>query len=435
MPARRPGPSRRELLRASVAGAVGGLLRPRVAGATASKGTVSGGTVSAADRRFIFVVNYGGWDPLFAFAPLFGYEHVEMEAEAALATAGNISYVDHPDRPSVRAFFEGHHARTLVLNGLLVPSVAHPPGQRAVLTGTTYQGPFGDWATLLAVPAAGRYILPSVILSGPSFPGGHGDVVCRAGSHGQLDRLLSGAWSEGLDTPIAAPSPGTQGAVEAWLTARGSRVLAAAPSVQGQAIAAAWAGSRERAAELGARRDDVVWGETASWLDQVDRSVEILAAGLSRCITMSFQDFPWDTHSANDYYQSPNFENLFAGLLRLVAGLEATPGQVAATLAEETVIVVLSEMGRTPLHNGADGRDHWPYTSALLIGAGIAGDRVLGALDENYAGAPLDLATGDVDAGGERIIPPTLGATLLALGDVDPGDALPGVGVLAGMLA
>lgn len=421
-----PGPiSRRGLLRAGALSTASALLTAGRARAAASP----------ADRRFIFVVNYGGWDPLFAFAPLFGYEHVEMETEAALATAGNIAYVDHPDRPSVRAYFEGYHDRTLVLNGLLVPSVAHPPGQRAVLTGTTYEGPFGDWSTLLAVPRADAFILPAVILSGPSYPGAHSDVVCRAGSHGQLDRLLSGAWSGALDTPVAAPSLGAQGAVEAWLSARGARVQAAATSPQGAAITSAWNGSLARAARLGADRDLVVWGETALWLDQVDRAVEILAAGLARCITISYADYPWDTHSANDYYQSPNFEHLFAGLGRLMAGLDATPGQVGATLADETVIVVLSEMGRTPLHNGAGGRDHWPYTSAMLIGAGIAGDRVIGALDENYAGAPIDLASGDVDAGGEVVIPPTLGATLLALGDVDPGEALPGVGILAGVMA
>ena len=45
--------------------------------------------------------------------------------------------------------------------------------------------------------------------------------------------------------------------------------------------------------------------------------------------------------------------------------LDASPGVYAPTLAEETVVVVLSEMGRTPGINGTDGKDHWPWTSAM----------------------------------------------------------------------
>lgn len=392
-------------------------------------------TPATSDRKFIFVMNYGGWDPLLVFAPLFGFEHIEMEADAALATAGGIAYVDHPDRPSVRAFFEANHARSVVLNGLLVPSVAHPPGQRAVFTGSPHDDADGDWPTLLGVARADRYLLPSVVLSGPSFPGSHAEVVCRTGSNGQLDQLLSGSLAPGLDTPVAAPSAEVEALVDRWLSGRAGRVEAEAAIGRDRELASAFAGSLDRAVRLKADRGAVVWGSTATWDDQLARSVEILASGVSRCVTMSFKVWDWDTHSGNDTYQSINFEALFGGLDRLLAALDGAPGTAAPTLAEETVVVVLSEMGRTPLHNLAAGRDHWPYGTALLIGAGLAGDRVVGGFDENYNGLPIEPSTGELSTTGLVMEPQHLGATLLALGDVDPGESVPDGQVLDGVLA
>ena len=53
-------------------------------------------------------------------------------------------------------------------------------------------------------------------------------------------------------------------------------------------------------------------------------------------------------------------------------------------------------MGRHPQINASQGRDHWTYTSALLIGSGIHGGLVIGAMDENFLGLPVDLSTGEL---------------------------------------
>lgn len=423
---RRPlPPSRRALLRggAALAGTSALLGAPRPARAA-----------SAADRKFVFVINYGGWDPLLVFAPLFGYTHVEMEQNAVLATAGGIDYVDHPERPSVRRFFQAWHERMLVLNGVLVPSVAHPPGQRAVFTGSPHEGTEGDWPTLLGAAAADRYVLPAVVLSGPSFPGPHAEVVCRTGANGQLDLLLSGDLAGTLDTPGEAPSRTVESLVERYLSGRAGQAEAAAALARDAELARAFAGSLERAQALKAGRDAVVWGETTTWEQQLERTVEILGSGIARCVTMRFQYWDWDTHYGNDTYQTDNYEGLFAGLHDLMSALDVAPGTTTATLGEETVLVVLSEMGRTPLHNGSGGRDHWPYTTALIVGPGVTGDRLVGGHDDNYNGLPLDFATGEVSSGGALVEPPNLGATLLALGGVDPGDALPGASIVEGLL-
>jgi hypothetical protein len=143
----------------------------------------------------------------------------------------------------------------------------------------------------------------------------------------------------------------------------------------------------------------------------------------------------WDTHASNDQIQSYLFEDLFYGLKQLAQMLALTPGEVAPTLLEETTVVVFSEMGRTPQLNDADGKDHWPYTSVLLFGAGLAGGRVIGGLDTNYYGVPVDPVSGDI--AGEGVAPDTsaLGATLLTLADVDPAEFVPGAEPIGGVIA
>ncbi len=112
----------------------------------------------------------------------------------------------------------------------------------------------------------------------------------------------------------------------------------------------------------------------------------------------------------------------------LAAALDAVSGANTATLAEETVVVVVSEMGRTPYESGNGGKDHWPFTSLMLMGPGIAGNQVLGGYDEYLNGMGMDPATGATTGGDVvSITPDHIGATLLTLADVDYEQRLPGI--------
>lgn len=71
-------------------------------------------------------------------------------------------------------------------------------------------------------------------------------------------------------------------------------------------------------------------------------------------------------------------------------------------LLDETLIVCLSEFGRTPTFNARAGRDHWGYVfSIALAGGGVRGGQVIGASDERGA-HPKD----------GRILPEDLAATI-----------------------
>ena len=63
-------------------------------------------------------------------------------------------------------------------------------------------------------------------------------------------------------------------------------------------------------------------------------------------------------------------------------------------LLDDTLVVVMSEFGRTPRINKDAGRDHWPQVqSILLAGAGISGGSVYGASDRIAAYPAADPIT------------------------------------------
>jgi hypothetical protein len=89
----------------------------------------------------------------------------------------------------------------------------------------------------------------------------------------------------------------------------------------------------------------------------------------------------WDTHANNfstlKNVNLPEFDQTYCALLE---DLE-TRG-----LLDETLVVVMSEMGRTPRVNGSAGRDHWTYCFGMwFAGAGIRGGTVVGESDNQAA--------------------------------------------------
>jgi hypothetical protein len=70
----------------------------------------------------------------------------------------------------------------------------------------------------------------------------------------------------------------------------------------------------------------------------------------------------------------------------------------------------------------------------MLIGSGVAGGRTIGGHDETFRGSLVDPVSGEVTSSGEDLTAEMLGATLLALADIDPGESFPGVPVLESLI-
>lgn len=100
----------------------------------------------------------------------------------------------------------------------------------------------------------------------------------------------------------------------------------------------------------------------------------------------------WDTHGNNFERLKrdllPPFDRAVSALLRDLSDR----GRLA-----ETLVVMLTDFGRTPRINGGAGRDHYPGVySIFLAGCGIRGGQVYGSSDRLGA-LPRDLPTGPAD--------------------------------------
>ncbi|MBI3862993.1 MAG: DUF1501 domain-containing protein [Planctomycetia bacterium] len=89
----------------------------------------------------------------------------------------------------------------------------------------------------------------------------------------------------------------------------------------------------------------------------------------------------WDTHENNfpmlRQTLLPNFDQTYSAFIEDLD---------SRGLLNETLVVTMGEMGRTPKINAKGGRDHWTYCySVLLAGAGIQGGSIYGASDEQAA--------------------------------------------------
>ena len=242
----------------------------------------------------------------------------------------------------------------------------------------------------------------------------------------QLD--TSSAFIEASDRIVTPPPLQADELEDAFVLARAQSAAGEAARGRALEILQSAATAEERMTQLGELTDGL---DLASGTNLVERAAilaECFEKGLSRCGMIEhdgFQGLGWDTHGANNV-QGLNFEELFSGLSSIIQDLQGRPGEVASTLAEEVTIVVLSEMGRYPRLNSRGGKEHWTFTSAMLIGAGVAGGQVLGGYSgETFAGEPISLATGEISAHGESLVPGHLGATLMTMADIDPAEFIP----------
>jgi uncharacterized protein (DUF1501 family) len=268
-----------------------------------------------------------------------------------------------------------------------------------------------------------------LVLGQTSYAGPYASIAARAGTANQLGTLLDPTIGYPLGDPTMPQLPFAldeteQALVRAHVDARAGRM-------------------RERVGRVGTnkgrlddflaslqRGDDLRQIGGVGELDytrdlgvQAGLAVNALDRELSWAVQIETGSF--DTHDVNSL-QVPQHEMLFAGLKLLIDQLAAKPGKAGgATLLDETVVAVVSEMGRTPLLNMTGGKDHWPVTSALLLGGGLAGGRILGGTTDLLAARAVDLATGMPSDGGKQLQYSNFAAGLLAAVGVDPAVHLP----------
>ncbi len=388
---------------------------------------------STGDRKFIFLFTNGGWDPTWGLAPMFDSSGIDSNPDADVGSAGDIQFVDSEAAPSIRSYFENYGDQTCLVHGFEVRSITHERCKRLLLTGKS-SSTADDWPAQIAGHSSG-YLLPHVVVSGPSFTSAYTASVVRLGETGQFARLLDGSALTDCEPSYAPLDVSSANAVAAFRATRAQLWAASAGPGRERTVADALVNANANLAAI-QQIDDLDLGLELEGgkggLLALTPALDCLERGYARSVIMSHGgqfNVGWDTHS-NIESQTANYEELFSDLMDLIEDLKSRDGTNGGSLADETTIVVISEMGRSPQLNATGGKDHWTFTSAMFIGAGVNGGRQIGAYDENLLGKPIDLETGDLSESGTTLSADHIGATILALADVEP-EADPIMGVLA----
>ena len=376
--------SRRHILQLSAAAA---LTFPRQASA------------AAGERKFLFVFCPGGWDQCAFSAPLFDSEHVNMIAEGASATVNGITFVDSSLHPALRSFLETHGDSCSLINGIEARSVAHDVCVRLSCTGSS-DTQNDDWPSIIAAHSQNNLLLPQIHLSGPSFTNKYSSEVVRIGNEAQLLSLLDmNPFSSNVET-------------------LSTNFLVDSLSSSNHPFGPQSAQLLQNGQEL----DASLLTESQTFRQALSLVEQIFSQDLARSIMLSYtgvRALGWDTHAGN-HMQHWHIEELFTELRSFLTSLNNRSAPSGRSLFEEVTVVVMSEMGRFPRFNFRDGRDHWTFTSAWLMGAGIKGGQTIGGWDPYCLGRPINLESGAPEDSGILLTPKHFGATLLQLADVDP---------------
>ena len=395
--------NRRELLKLSASFPFLGLL-PSVATAQ-----------TLPTKRMILVRAFGGWDVTYCLDPrltsctIHGPDFDQSNPRSCMG-AGDQEVIESfgglrimtnaMRREVVGQFFQENAQNTVVVNGISIGSIVHQECEGRILTGSRALG-VADMGTLTAVSNGGASTLPYLDLSGGARVGPYAAQTGMLGRNNQILALvdpsfsISGPPESGLVHPLYTPSAQSSEAIQSYLATRrsawSSRDENSAKYTRMMAdLDIAHARQKQLLEQSDLLKQNLTFGGGASLLDQNQTAVSLMKSGLCHSASLQTQG-RWDTHD-DITEQNGLYVELFTGLRDLVQKLKAND------LFDETLVVVISEMTRTPKMNQDGGKDHWPVTSAMLIGGGLEGSRTLGGTTEDTLDAmPVNLTNGRVD--------------------------------------
>lgn len=333
----------------------------------------------------------GGWDTTYLMDPKGVNETNRLYKQGDILTEGTINFAPnaaHLDQAkkgmSNEAFFKEYASELLVLNGLDYSVNNHSPCSRYMATGkldslayptfaalvAACRGPecplafltFGNYsATGNIVPMARVPYLPTLgqIANADCIDGNernpyHDDFVSariEAALKGQIDTRISQARLPRVERSQSM-------LYSAQLNAKAlQRVMPFIPSDT----------PKERLAR------------------QAEIALASFKAGV--CVSANLSIGQFDSHANNDRDQMDLIPELLAGVAHTLRRAEELG------IRDKLVIVMQSEMARTPNYNKGNGKDHWSIGSTMFLGAGIGGNRVIGKTDDGQFLIPIDAKT------------------------------------------
>ena len=342
---------------------------------------------------FVSINASGGWDPTSFCDPKGAKSESDPNPMNAsyladeIAQAGNISYAQLPFPQSglfgmnvdpasytMQTFFEKYSSRLTVINGIDVETNGHDQGSRNTWSGRLAEG-HPTLAAFMAGALGREQPMAFLAFGGYSETGG---VVARtrAGNTNVLAQLaypqrinpddeLSGFHHANVQALIDSAQSGRD---QALIEQQGLPKIRSAIST----LFTARSGSNELK-RLSEFLPDPLEGGLRG---QAQLAIAAYRAGI--CISANLDTGGFDTHGDHDNSQIPRLLTILDGTDFLMEEAERQG------VADKIVVAVGSDFGRTPYYNGGMGKDHWSVTSMMFMGAGIPGNRVIGATDGEH---------------------------------------------------
>lgn len=325
---------------------------------------------------------------------------------------GGLDVFTHASRPGVTELFERHAGRISLVRGLSTDAINHAECMIRMATGTR-QSEAPDLAAIVAYEHGRELPAPYLMLGEIGYAGRYAAAAARVGANNQLAGLLEQADS-------VAPSAAEHELLERYARASLARARATRGAhganrrmIDDFESSLGRASALRRAGSFGAR------GEVQSLEAQLEVALTALQRDLAHTVTVSTR-LPWDTHSENEL-QGPMQSSTFAAVAHLLDELARRPGRAAGSkMIDDTVVLCISDMSRTPRFNGVGGKEHWPVIAALVAGAGVTGGQVHGATTADAQALPIELSTGQQSAGGIKPLYSHFAAGVLSLCGVAP---------------
>ena len=387
-------------------------------------------------RSFVFVYFNGGWDQLLALDPR---DPTKFAGSNKIHVNYDMLPDGYPDRPvqpsgSKIAFgpaigaFAKHFDKSCVIRGITMDTVTHQVGRRYMITGMQPRGN----------AAAGSSIPTRIVTQ-------QGDVLAIPNLSSRVESFNEGLppWAgalkvssvnallEALNDGGQAPDKAMREAIEKYraeaincdpaeLDADG--MMALVRGAQKKARGLVQGGYAERfnflkknaEGELAAIKARYKIASMVSGQAQAAMAFQALKYDIAQCVTIEIAR-GLDTHENWANLQPARLRAGFDALATLVDDLAKTPDKArGGMLLDHTTICAFSEFARTPRMNNRDGRDHWVASSALLLGAGVPHNKVIGGTsDDGMNAEAIDPNTGKPDGGGVALTPSRVMASLM----------------------
>ena len=377
-----------------------------VAGAAlAHPSFVFANNTSAFAGKFVLTLQArGGWDVTYFCDPKENQPGDEVitnwSKTERTQMAGNIAYAPVANN---QAFFERHHKKTLIINGVDAQTNAHSIGETANWSGRTADG----YPSLTALYAAAN--APHLPMTYLSFGGwSRAAALLRPTILGHSVSQMRDFLRSGIDDRgQQLVDPQIWSLIRQLHAENTQNMLMDEMQLE--------TSKRARTAYLQALNSSDALSEFAELLPtsgelhelssgnrlitQAHFALLAFRAGVS--VSADLSDGGYDSHADNDAQQIKLLGELTDAINYLWDFAEALD------IADRLVVIVGSDFSRTPHYNSGNGKDHWPVGSYMIMEKGAPyTNQVIGKTDEGQNAFGLDvLEMRPIELGGVKLLP------------------------------